>query len=206
LGPDTDTLVVQSTVATILRNLHRYAEAEPVAKTSLAGFERVLGPGHPFTLIARFNLSTIYKYGDRPAEAEPLMREVLAGRQKIMGPAHTETLLAESEVGDILLREHRFADAEVPLRETVELAEKGSWEAWKLALTRSRLGDALLGQGKLADAEPLLLAGEKGLNENRPTMPAYLGFEIDQSRARLVRLYTATGKPELAAKWQGANP
>ncbi len=202
-GPnDPETLIVTIYLSNSLRFLGRYAEAESYAKPAVAGFQRAFGPEHPATFTAMFALGSIYKMSDRPAEAESVMRAVLTGRQKRLGPTHTETLLAEIEVGDTLLRQARFAEAEVPLREVLDFAAKTPWDEWKKALARSRLGEALLSQNKLAEAEPLLLEGQKGLDDNAAKMPVYTAFERDRAKDRLVHLYTAEGKPDLAAKWR----
>ncbi len=188
-GPDNpETLIVLGNLAVTLRSVQRYAEAEPYARQAVAGFERVRGSDHPYTLNAKFGLATLYKYANRLAEAEPLVRSVLAGRQRVLGPAHTDTLWTETDLGDILLREGRFAEAEVPLRETLALAAKTPWDEWKIALTRSRLGESLLAQGKRAEAEPLLLGSEKILVANKEKMIFSLRFEIDRAHARVARL------------------
>ena len=55
------------------------------------------------------------------------------------------------------------------------------------------LGGALLGQKKLADAEPLLLAGYRGMKEREATIEPGGRVRIPQALERLVKLYEAKG-------------
>jgi len=68
----------------------------------------------------------------------------------------------------------------------------------------SLLGASLSGQGKYADAEPLLLQGYDGLVQQQASMPPYLNAprRITESLERLVQLYDAWGKPTQAAEWK----
>src|SRR5262245_15999228 len=56
-------------------------------------------------------------------------------------------------------------DADPLLRECLAIREKAQPDAWTTCNARSMLGAALLGQGKLAEAEPLLLDGYRGVKE-----------------------------------------
>src|SRR5262249_44738628 len=64
----------------------------------------------------------------------------------------------------------------------------------------SDLGACLLAQARYAEAEPLLIAGYRGLTE----VPAHPVFDRKPAVAvdRLVRLYDAWGKPAEALKWR----
>ena len=72
---------------------------------------------------------------------------------------------------------------------------------WTTFNTKSALGEALLGQKKYAEAEPLLLAGYKGMKAREKTTPALRGLRIPEALDRLIELYTATNKPDEAKKW-----
>jgi hypothetical protein len=64
------------------------------------------------------------------------------------------------------------------------------------------LGEALAGQKKYAEAEPLLLAGYKGMKEREATIPEpFRKVRLTEALERLVRLYEATGRKDEAAKW-----
>jgi hypothetical protein len=65
---------------------------------------------------------------------------------------------------------------------------------------RSLLGAALLGQKKLAEAEPLLASGYEGMKQQEAQVRSrrYLREPL----TRLVQLYTDWGKPDKAAEWK----
>ena len=54
------------------------------------------------------------------------------------------------------------------LREVLAIREKVRPDAWTTFNTKSMLGEALLGQKRYAEAEPLLLAGYRGMKEREP--------------------------------------
>jgi hypothetical protein len=77
-------------------------------------------------------------------------------------------------------------------------------DSWLTFNTQSKLGGALLGQKKYAEAEPLLLKGYEGLKTREKTIPKSGGGELRISEAldRLIELYTAINQPDEAKKWQ----
>ncbi len=65
------------------------------------------------------------------------------------------------------------------------------------------LGAALLGQKKLAEAEPLLLAGYRGMKEREASIPQEAKvLRIPEALERLVQLYEAKGDATEAAAWR----
>jgi len=66
----------------------------------------------------------------------------------------------------------------------------------------SYLGAALLGQGRYSEAEPLLLDGRNGLWAGKATLPKTAVRFLTEADARVVRLYEAWGKPDLARAWK----
>ena len=65
----------------------------------------------------------------------------------------------------------------------------------------SLLGEAMLGQGKHAEAEPLIVAANEGLQALRATIPAPDRHTLADTSVRVVRLYRSWGKPEQAKAW-----
>jgi hypothetical protein len=63
------------------------------------------------------------------------------------------------------------------------------------------VGECLTARGKYAEAEPLLLAGYDGMLQRAKEMRPGNNSLTDAGQ-RLVRLYEAWGKPELAADWR----
>ena len=66
-------------------NQERYADAEPLAKRSLALAEKTLGPDNPNVAQALNNLAVVYLNQDRYADAEPLVKRAMAIRAKAGG-------------------------------------------------------------------------------------------------------------------------
>ncbi len=66
----------------------------------------------------------------------------------------------------------------------------------------SLLGGALLGRHRYAEAEPLILQGYEGLVVREAKIPPAAKVRIPQAAARVVRLYEAWGKLELAVGWK----
>jgi len=60
----------------------------------------------------------------------------------------------------------------------------------------------LLGQKKLAEAEPLLLDGYQGMKEREAAIPGQGATRIPEALERLVRLYEAKGNETEAAAWR----
>ena len=110
---------------------------------------------------------------------------------------------ALAEFGLLRLAQTKWADAETVLRECQVLHERINPEAWTTFNTRSMLGDALLGQKKYADAEPLLVSGYTGMKARIDTIPPELRtIRLIQALERLVLLCEATGKKDEALRWR----
>ena len=68
-------------LASLLSDQGKLAEAEPLYRRALAGYEAQLGEAHPSTLNTVNNLANLLKKQGKLAEAEPLHRRALAGRE-----------------------------------------------------------------------------------------------------------------------------
>ena len=95
-----------------------------------------------------------------------------------------------------------WEEAEPILRECLAIRQKKAADDWRTFNTQSMLGQALLGQGKFADAEPLLLGGLRGMKQRSAKVPADRKVLVTECLKRLVQLYDAWGKPAEAAKWR----
>jgi hypothetical protein len=101
-----------------------------------------------------------------------------------------------------LLQYRQFAAAEVFLRECAAIRERKLPGDWSTFNSIAMLGSALLGQKKLAEAEPLLLEGYQGLKDREAAIPPQGKIRVKEALYRLVALYVAWEKPAEAAKWQ----
>ena len=69
---------------------------------------------------------------------------------------------------------------------------------WLIADTMSRLGGAIAGEGKFAEAEPLLLEGHAGMKESRqvPT------DRKRQAIQRIIQFYESWHRPDQTSEWR----
>jgi len=135
-------------------------------------------------------------------------RKWLAAVKKRSGATSVEYSAELGLLGEVLVRGKEYAEAEPVLRECLELREKlraakKQVGPWNVAMTKSNLGVALLGQKKHAEAEPLLVAGYQGLKENEKAVPSNArdaGMLL--AIQGLIDLARATNKADDVKKWQ----
>ncbi len=131
------------------------------------------------------------------------MARAVAGQRKQLGhdPPRLAGLLAHLSVD--LLKHRQYSEAEVYLRECLAILENKDPDARETFNAKSRLGGALLGQQKYADAEPMLLEGYQGMKAratSRTTAGSPFGQRLTEALERLVQLYDGWGKLDEAAK------
>jgi eukaryotic-like serine/threonine-protein kinase len=107
-----------------------------------------------------------------------------------------------TELGANLLKQNKHAEAERVLRECLPVLREKQPDAWTTFHTQSLLGEALSGQGKYAEAEPLLVHGYEGMKQRAATIPTNGKARLTEALERLVQLYDDWGKPDEAAKWR----
>ncbi len=95
-----------------------------------------------------------------------------------------------------------WQEAEPVLRESLTLREELSPGTRATFNARSMLGEALLGQQRYTEAEPLLLDGYAGLIQQVDSNPYEFDSRVRLAVERLIRLYEATENAEEAEKWQ----
>ena len=101
-----------------------------------------------------------------------------------------------------LLANGQFTEAEALARECLALREQEMPDGWMTFNARSLLGEALLGQKRYAEAEPLLLSGYDGMKQREGQLPPAGKASLAESLQRLVQLNEAQGKPDKAAEWK----
>ncbi len=96
----------------------------------------------------------------------------------------------------------KWPEAETVLRECLAIREKETPDAWSRFNTMSKLGGAVLGQGRHAAAAPLLISGYEGLKAREAKIPPEARVRLYEAALRVVQLYELWGKPEEAAAWK----
>jgi tetratricopeptide (TPR) repeat protein len=203
LGPDHQVMRAAKTLlGYAYREVGRPLEAVKLHQEVLAAWRSQLGPGDPTTLVSMGDLAESYLAADRPDEARPLLDIFLAGRKKLgpgQHPRLTEVLLSS---GRRAAAHGLFVTAEGLLREALVDCDRRQPDTWETFDARSVLGGSLLGQGKNAEAEPLLLAGYEGMKQRPETIPGPARARLPEAVDRLVQLYEATGRPAEATRWR----
>jgi hypothetical protein len=124
------------------------ADAVALWEGVLPAIRRAIGHGHPNSLKMATSLASALEALGRWDEAESLWRDTMARRRKPNKP--DSPLLAGdlAGLGSNLLNQARWSEAEPPLRECLAIREKSASEDWRRFDTMSRLGEALVGQGR----------------------------------------------------------
>ena len=181
-----DTLNSIGNMASLLGDQGRLAEALAFNREALEGRRRVLGNEHPRTLISISNMAHILERLDRHREAETYYREVLELSRTAEPPDGSRTASALVRLGINLMSQDRFSEAEAAFRESLGIRRGLNPDEWRVWDTQSLLGGSVMKQGRIAEAELLLVEAAEKLDP--PPTSESLRNEAIQ---RVVDLYTA---------------
>jgi serine/threonine protein kinase/Tfp pilus assembly protein PilF len=203
-GPDDpQTLKCMWSLAAAYRDAGRPDKAVTLQEKVLKWTKRKLGPDHPETILHLNNLGTYYRDAGRLDEAAAAYRDAVAAARRNLGSEDAVTGQCLLNLGDCYCQLHQPATAEPLLREGLAICRKRLSDTWVVAVAQGRLGRALLGQQKLSEAEPLLLAGYRGLIAapgKAMSAPERRRLLIGALEG-LVQLYDVLGQPEEAGAW-----
>jgi serine/threonine-protein kinase len=125
-------------------------------------------------------------------QSDPIARETEMGNvQKILAPN--------------LLLQGRYKEAEQLARNALAALRRGLPGEWSQFHAMSVIGGALLGQQKIAEAEPFLVQGYSGLKEREATKNPGFDHWIVQAAERLIRYYEMTNQSEKARQVREEN-
>ncbi len=137
------------------------------------------------------------------AKVTKLMQEKLAEARAALPKESPELAGQLAAMSMTLLTLKAWDEAEPLIREALAIREAKEPHDWRTFNTKSLLGGVRLGQNKLAEAEPLLLDGYKGMKDREATIPPQGMVRIPETLERLVKLYEAKGNEPEAAAWRG---
>jgi tetratricopeptide (TPR) repeat protein len=189
----------------------RPEKAVPLLERSLARRMQKLGSRHRQTLDTIAELAWAHAKAGRFADARTQYRALLDHYHNELQAATRSAPLEEtaarlaslcSTLGDYLLSQREFEDAEALLRDSMAVRERMSSDDWRTFNARALLGAALLGQGKHAEAEPLLLAGYEGMDRRRVTIPPEGRKYLISAAQRLLELSRALNRADDEARWR----
>jgi hypothetical protein len=136
------------------------------------------------------------------ADAERLVELWLGVQVPRLDPDDVQLATQLALLGACQFKQHKLVDAEKSLRRSLAINTKKAPNSAFCHGTESLLGAALVGQKKLTEAEPLLVASAKALiadaTKLSPAEKKYAAVAID----RVIELYGAQGKADEAAQWR----
>jgi serine/threonine protein kinase/tetratricopeptide (TPR) repeat protein len=201
-GPDhPETLITEANLGVNYRDANRVEEGAHLMEDAL----RRAG-GRPDVLAAlvwvRSELAAAYQALGRWDRAGPLLGDLLSRQRKTVPPDSPALAASLATLGMCLLRQEKWSEAESVLRECLAIRAAKLPDDWSRFNSMSQLGGSLLGQGRYAEAEPLIVQGYEGLKAREAQIPAPGKTRLPEAAEQVVRLYEAWGKPEQAAVWK----
>jgi hypothetical protein len=136
------------------------------------------------------------------ARVVALMQELLADARVTLPKESPELAGQLAAFSQTVLGLKAWDEAEPLIREALTIREAKAPDDWRTFNTKSMLGGVLLGQKKLAEAEPLLLDGYRGMKEREAAIPPQGKVHIPEALERLVQLYEAKGNQPEATAWR----
>ena len=207
LGPEhAETLVSKNNVAAAHQLAGRIDEAVREFESVLKLRRTKLTVDHPDTLKSMNNLALALREAGRSSEAVAMLEDVLKRRKATLSSVHPDTLKTFNDLAAIHLEARRWDEAATLLQECLKLRESKKSSDWRLFQTMSQLGEALAGQHKAADAEPLLTRGYEGLKAGEAGIPYFKRNEITAAITRLVAFYEGRREPQKALEWRQKLP
>jgi tetratricopeptide (TPR) repeat protein/tRNA A-37 threonylcarbamoyl transferase component Bud32 len=202
-GPDDPpALVAMHDLACGYRDAGQLDRALPLFEKTLALRKVKLGPDHPYTLDTMTELALAYQAADKLDRALPLLEQALELRKAKLDPDHPRIIWNMNHLAMGYLAAGKWTEAETILRELLTLGEAKAPDTWSTFDTKSRLGGALLGQGKYEAAEPLLRAGYEGMKLRAEKIPPQGKPRLAEALDRLIKLAEATNRPDDARMWK----
>lgn len=162
--------MTQNNIGVALRDKGDWKGAAEAYRKALALNYKLYGEEHPEIANVTSNLAVALSDGKQWGEAEKQQRKALAMKRKLL-PGSTALAFSLHSLSAILLGEGRAADlkeAEALVREAIETGRKSMGpEHWRIAQYESTLGAVLLREGKVPEAEPLLVEAAAKLEKLR---------------------------------------
>jgi serine/threonine protein kinase len=195
-------LSVLGSLASLHHNHGDDARAEPLLVKQLALCRRAFGEDHPDTVSALYSLVAVYQSMGRLDSAEPLLKQLVEVRRREHGRDSTEAAKALMFLALNYQKQRRPDEAEPLLRESLRIREQKLSDSWSRFHTTSLLGGVLTERRHYAEAEPLVLAGYRGLKDRERTIPSNAKAYVAAALSRVIQLYRAWGKADEAGRWQ----
>jgi len=176
--------------------------AYEVLKKTLKMRQEVLGPEHPDTLVSLSNLGLVQHRRGKLARAEALLTRAWANSDQVLGADSPTRLVIGERLGAVLLDRKEFSEAE-PLLRVVSESRSNLFPAdWRTFVTRTRLGDALIGLGRYAEAESVLISAHRELLQRLHSIPENQRTVLKSTTDSISRLYVVWQRPDKRSRWE----
>jgi serine/threonine-protein kinase len=169
--------------------------AEPLLRDAMLAYGRTLGESSAEYAVRLGALASAVELQGRLAEAESMFDHALTIARGRLGDEHPQVAAHTVNLARVQIARGNGATAEPALRHALAVRER-LFDAtdWRLAQVRSLLGASLATQAKYDEAEPLMLAADRGLQAR----PGPEGRERAANRSRLVAMYQKEGRGKQA--------
>jgi eukaryotic-like serine/threonine-protein kinase len=186
LGPDhPNSAAAKGTLAQLLLLEGDAAGGEALLRESADVYRRVFGANGLEYAQSLNSLAQAEEWRGRLADAQSLLEESLRVAEPQLGRDHPRVLGVAVNLARVRIARGDAASTESSLRAALSAREKlyppGDW---RISQTQSLLGAALAAQHRYAEAEPLMIAADRGLKP----VPGIQVRERDANRARLAIL------------------
>jgi tetratricopeptide (TPR) repeat protein len=169
-----------------------FAAAETLSRQSLAIARRTLGDRHPDVAIKLNVLSRPLLYEGKFDEAAAALEEALRIATAAFGGQHPAVANYEVNLARVCLARKDAASAEPLLRRALQIRKSAFSDGdWRVATTKSLLGEALTALGRYEEAERLLIEASRTLRD----VPGAEGREAKSTAERLAALARARREP-----------
>ena len=190
-----NTASAKASLASVMLVRGDAAGAERLLREAVDVDREVFGADRPEYAQMLNNLAGALEAEGRLEEAESLFDQSLRISERNFPATHPRVLTYMISRARVRIERGHAAETEDVL-ERVLAARQQSLPAgdWRIAQAQSLLAAALMAQRRFAEAEPLMLEADRGLN----ALPGAEGDERRANRVRLVQLYTALGRRDRA--------
>jgi serine/threonine-protein kinase len=160
----------------------------------------VYGPEHPKVANVLNELGTVALQHGKFDDAESRFRRMAAIYKSAYGERHYLYALALSNVASVYLARKQYSLAEPMFRDVVRrFSDALSPNDLNTGTARIKLGRALLGQKRYAEAEGHTLAGYNIMIRQTSSGVSW----VQSARKDLITIYDALGQPQKAAEFRG---